>query len=226
MIRSRIFWSRRATIIGALVGCAGRVIARPRGGHRSVEDERRRDQSARAAADRRRVLQGRDRRAASAALDDAIKACPTSGRSFALRPACTRHRSSLWRRRGVPAARDSVRRQDGSTMVAARRQASKGCALADRRRLPLAEFCGRHFLGCATSSDRSPRWLFSWDGTAAALYLYQIVQTGELRLLRRTTFGSRVTAIAFSRQRKPSSGWVQRPKGSRGRARRSRRSGD
>ena len=137
--------------------------------------------------------------AAATALDDAIKACPDQ-RPF-LRIETGMHTGPINRIAADSACSLLATTSDDKTV---RLWSLPDGKLHQVMRLPMGEGDSGKTWAIRISPHAQLMGLsrqdgFSLgDGTAAALYLYQIGKTGEPSLLRRTTFGSRVIAIAFS----------------------------
>ncbi len=136
---------------------------------------------------------------ASGALDAAIKACPDQ-RPF-LRIEVGVHTAPIWHI-GVDAACRLV--ATASVDKTVRLWSLPEGKLQRVVRLPIgADDAGRvavtaispngHFLAVGSEGGH-----YLSDETSSALYLFEIAKTGELTILHRMPFGSRVTKIAFS----------------------------
>jgi WD40 repeat protein/uncharacterized caspase-like protein len=201
MIRRKTFWPRRAAMIAALVLAAFGLRAPGRAAglgpaQMNADEIKALEQRLTDAGCFKGAIDG----ATSAALDEAIKACPDQ-RPF-LRIETGMHTAPLNSIGADAACRLLVTTSDDKTV---RLWSLSDGKLQRVMRLPIGiGYSGRVFAVGISGDARliaigRHDGYFLGDGTAAAIYLYQIGKTGEPSLVRRTTFVSRVTAIAFSR---------------------------
>jgi hypothetical protein len=199
MIRRKIFWARRAAIVAlAMATFAGLAPGRAAGldpTQMSADEIKALEQRLTDAGCYNGVVDG----TASGALDEAIKACPDQ-RPF-LRIETGMHTASIGRVGVDAACRLLATSSDDKTV---RLWSLPDGKLRRIVRLPIGEGGSGQVWAIGISRDahlialgRQDGYSLG-DGTASALYLYQISKSLEPSFVRRITFGSRPMVIAFS----------------------------